>query len=497
MELDFSVFTFNVRGLRGRDKRIKIFDYLNDKTKNGIFLLQETHSTCEVITNWSHDWGSMLKCNSGTSNSKGTLIAFSKNFQYNILKYVDDNNGRIQICATEISGTKLLLVNIYNDNIETEQVKTLTKLNEMLDNFENIHDFEIVMGGDWNVIFDKVLDAKGGNPSLKFQSLSEISKLSNKFGLCDIFRIRHPNKKNFTFRQPTPRKWRRLDFFLVSNSLQDSVRKVTTHASLAKCDHSPVALDFSPVCLRKQGPSYWKYNASLVKEEGFCEGVSHVIQLVRTSSGENELSHQAIWELTKYRIREFCIKFSKTIAKNKKERLKRAEQIISDFENSASDIQIDIYAQAKADFESIMDEKINGLILRSKTQIYQDGEKSSKFFLNLEKKKALGNTIRTVINPNNPDTEIKSPNQIMAEIKDFYVKLFSRKSDKTQNDCKNFVDTLSLPSLSDQQNENLNKPICMQDLQDAIKKTQRTAKAPALTDYRVNFTLFFGTKSRI
>jgi hypothetical protein len=127
-----------------------------------------------------------------------------------------------------------------------------------------------------------------------------------------------------------------------------------------------VALDFSPVCLTKPGPSYWKYNASLVKEQGFCKGVSQVIDLdlVRATNSENVLSHQAKWELTKYKIRDFFIKFSKKIAKNKRERLKKAEQIISDFENSASDIQIDIYAQAKADFESIMDEKINGLILR-------------------------------------------------------------------------------------------------------------------------------------
>ena len=38
-------------------------------------------------------------------------------------------------------------------------------------------------------------------------------------------------------------------------------------------------------------------------------------------------------------------------------------------------------------FDTIIHEKTNGHILRSKTQIYQDGEKSTKFFLNLEEEK--------------------------------------------------------------------------------------------------------------
>ena len=44
-----------------------------------------------------------------------------------------------------------------------------------------------------------------------------------------------------------------------------------------------------------------------------------------------------------------------------------------------------------------MDEKTNGYILRSKTNWYENGEKSSKFFLNLEKKRAIQNTIKVLL----------------------------------------------------------------------------------------------------
>ena len=39
--------------------------------------------------------------------------------------------------------------------------------------------------------------------------------------LCDIFRIRNPQERRFTWRNKNPFKQQRLDFFLISDSLQE------------------------------------------------------------------------------------------------------------------------------------------------------------------------------------------------------------------------------------------------------------------------------------
>ena len=70
----------------------------------------------------------------------------------------------------------MLIGNIYNNNIETEQVKTLAKLSEMIEGLDPF-EYEIIIGGDWNFIFDKKFDAFGGNPSLKLNSIAEVTKL--------------------------------------------------------------------------------------------------------------------------------------------------------------------------------------------------------------------------------------------------------------------------------------------------------------------------------
>ena len=57
-------------------------------------------------------------------------------------------------------------------------------------------DPKVILGGDFNFIMDKTLDAQGGTPHLKQASIAEITKIAEKHDLCDIFRIRNPEKKD-------------------------------------------------------------------------------------------------------------------------------------------------------------------------------------------------------------------------------------------------------------------------------------------------------------
>ena len=68
----------------------------------------------------------------------------------------------------------------------------LKKLYKKLSSMNDLIEYEVIIGGYWNFINDKVLDAQGGNPLLKLSSIAEYTKISEKFNLCDIFRVRHP-----------------------------------------------------------------------------------------------------------------------------------------------------------------------------------------------------------------------------------------------------------------------------------------------------------------
>ena len=77
-------------------------------------------------------------------------------------------------------------------------------------------DCKILLGGDFNVTLDPALDCSGGNPSLK-ESVKFLEDIMMENDLVDIWRIRNPDNKNFTWRQKNPIIQRRLDYWFISD----------------------------------------------------------------------------------------------------------------------------------------------------------------------------------------------------------------------------------------------------------------------------------------
>ena len=90
-------------------------------------------------------------------------------------------------------------MNYYAPNNEVSQIRTLSVMNEIINQLEVDPDTAIVWGGDFNLIFDINLDADGGKPQLKVNSLSKLLSITEENDLCGIFRVRYSNKKCFTW----------------------------------------------------------------------------------------------------------------------------------------------------------------------------------------------------------------------------------------------------------------------------------------------------------
>ena len=129
----------------------------------------------------------------------------------------------IQICDKE-----LLLVILYNTNTEKEQLDTLIKLSEMLNSIPHTVNKIEILGGDFNLFFNTSFETQGGYPILKKKSLIELIEIKETLDLRDLWRIRNPKLKRFTFHQNhvSGRIQRRLDYFLIFNVLQETVIRV-------------------------------------------------------------------------------------------------------------------------------------------------------------------------------------------------------------------------------------------------------------------------------
>ena len=111
----------------------------------------------------------------------------------------NDDHGRILILDIQICDKELLPVNLYNSNTEKEQLDTLTKLSEMLSSIPNIVNKNVISGSDFSLFFNTSLETQCGNPILKKESLAKLIAIKETLDLCDIWRIRYPKSKRFTF----------------------------------------------------------------------------------------------------------------------------------------------------------------------------------------------------------------------------------------------------------------------------------------------------------
>ena len=131
---EFDIISFNVKGLRDYKKRRKIFNYAKKHTtRNGIVFFQETHSSGEIENAWANPWGGKVIYSHGSNDSRGVLIAFTEGLDIKIENEIKDTNGLVIILKFFIQGSDLLPSNIYNANVEKEQLHTLEMRDSLID----------------------------------------------------------------------------------------------------------------------------------------------------------------------------------------------------------------------------------------------------------------------------------------------------------------------------------------------------------------------------
>ena len=106
------------------------------------------------------------------------------------------------------------------------------------------------------------------------------------------------------------------------------------------------------------------------------------------------------------------------------------------------------YLVTKREWENLLKSKTYGIILRSKAKWIEEGEKNSKYFLNLEKINYNSKHITKLIN--DKGEEIIEPQKILDEQKKFYMALYQTKLQGTEIEIENsdiFLEQ-EIPSIS-------------------------------------------------
>ena len=165
--------------------------------------------------------------------------------------------------------------NIYAANKIKEQCNFFDELQQKLDDLITIQDQRIIIGGDFNVIMDQNLDCAGGSPKEK-ESVKLLNDICLNYNLIDIWRTRDSDSTLFTWRKKKPLIQRRLDFWLISDFRQDEVEETSIKTAI-RTDHSAIIISFNSLDEPRGGPSYWKFNSSLIEDENYISAIEQKI----------------------------------------------------------------------------------------------------------------------------------------------------------------------------------------------------------------------------
>ena len=185
-----------------------------------------------------------------------------------------------------------------------------------MDDITDLHCKNIIRGY-FNIFFSLTHKAHGGNQKMKKKSVAKFVHIKESLGLCGIWRVRNPKKKRYTFTKQhvTGFTKGRLDYFLVSNNLQESIKKTKILTALST-DLSPIFFSLSKNIGIPRTKGLWKFNNSLCHKPDFITELKNHLKFIynRVSAGQIT-DEQLCWEYMKYEIRNFSIRSSKEKAK--------------------------------------------------------------------------------------------------------------------------------------------------------------------------------------
>ena len=290
-----------------------------------------------------------------------------------------------------------------------------------------------------------------GNPTLKKKSISKILQLIEQHNLIDIWRIRNPILKRYTFRKNHFSGFiqRRLDYIFVSNNIQENIKDTNILPSFCS-DNSPLFVNYQTSNDFHLGKHFWKLNSSLTKDEEYVKQMKEHIQNVKHQFDPIfKEKPQAQWEFVKYEIRKFSMVFSERKSKEKRENLARLEGKLKELEQNLNcDKNLEQYRIYKNELNDIYNDISSGIKIRSKCDWYEFGEKSNKFFLNLEANRAKQSVVRKVISN---EQEITNISKINDHILQFYQYLFKEKQSTSENRFNSLLNDLNIPSLTSEE----------------------------------------------
>ena len=469
----FRIITNNVRGVGNKEKRKSIFEYHRQNVD--ILILQETHSQPKDESIWENEWGGKAIFTHGTSAARGIAIFMSKQMYQKVENIYKSTDGRSIIFDYVEDETTITIAAIYAPN--TEDPKYFQDIAQIL---RRRNEHKIIIG-DFNTVLDIEKDRKN-TYSNNNKNKEEIENIMEEFSLKETWRERNMENKEYSWmKKGNINKASRIDYALISGGLDQHISYITYISSIMT-DHRAMYMVVD-LNLKERGNGYWKFNNQLLQNLEYLDYLNKEIEKCIASLKQKNPEEK--WEKLKERIKKKTIEFSRKNTSEEKLIISQLSEMVNDYESRLPLDEKDtkMLEKTKEDLEERVMQQTKGMIFRSKVKWYEEGEKNTKYFYNLEKARYNAKTCFKLIDKE--QNIIQDQAKILETQREFYKELYSKDRDVKFNAVNN--SGIRVPEDIKMEQE---KQISEEDLKVAIK-TMKNNKSPGQDGLPVDFYKVF------
>ena len=423
--LEVTLASINCRGLSELKKRRDVLQFMRNQEYDILFL-QDTHLTEESSKYFDSLWKGKSYHSCHSNRSRGVSILIKHSLQHELIKVQHADYGNFIMVICKIGTLTYSLANIYGPN--NDDPNFYHNLANMLESFHTNH---TIIGGDFNFVINPSMDSFNYAREYNTNAKEVFLNFTNTNDLVDIWRIRNPNKLEYTWSRNNPLKSGRLDMFFVNTHLISSIPDILIKPGY-RTDHNFVVMKMNVKEMEK-GPGIWKLNESILQDAEYVKIVNTTIHnavcqyaipvyddeyLRDVGSYEHvqfTINDGLFYETLLMLIRGETVQYCKRKAHKRRTREKVLLKKVQDAQNLLNYDKSNENAQsldkAKEALEELRKPYIEDLIIRSRAQWHEEGERSSKYFLSLEKRNATRKSIQYI---ENEGQTITKSNEILS-----------------------------------------------------------------------------------
>ena len=307
-----------------------------------------------------------------------------------------------------------LLVNIYAPNEDKPMF--------FLEIFKKIEEMEgkRIFMGDFNMVLEPEIDRNHKSSHNNNKVAGTLQECMQESLMVDVWRERNPNKIQFTFRQHRHKNKQyiasRLDFVIVEQAIVSWISKCEIIPGY-KPDHSAIIVELCPFSIAR-GVGIWRLNINILEENEFLESMNAQLEGLIKKQEKSIASLADKWEEIKLSLIQTVQDYSHACAADRMATIMQLEKYIQKLELNEEE-NYHLLLKTKNDYKELLEEKVRGAVFRAKYLWYADSEKSTKYFMNLEKSRSGAKGISAVLDYNKIITH---PQQILDRLVDFYSK---------------------------------------------------------------------------